>query len=89
MFDLLKESFRQTPDYVVVVDEISSYAVYKISVYMLRNFDYMNARKYAGLALRYKGNPNLTELYYEQFKKADWFVKNTDRALSKTNFVQN
>ena len=85
-YHLFLDNFK---DNFAVVDEISSYAVYKISVYMLRNFDYMNARKYAGLALRYKGNPNLTELYYEQFKKADWFVKNADRALSKTNFVQN
>ncbi|MCW8812000.1 MAG: hypothetical protein OQK65_00590, partial [Chlorobium sp.] len=85
-YHLFLDNFK---DNFAVVDEISSYAVYKISVYMISNFDYANARKYAGLALRYKGNPNLTELYDEQFKKADWFVKNANRVFNKTNFGQN
>jgi hypothetical protein len=83
---LFLDNFR---DYFEVKDEISSYAVYKISEYMLSNFDYVNARKFAGLALRYKGNPNLTELFYEQFKKTEWFVKNSDRVLSETNIKLN
>ncbi|MGB5286970.1 MAG: hypothetical protein WBN42_00630, partial [Ignavibacteriaceae bacterium] len=41
-----------------VKDDLSSYAVYKISEYMLKNFDYINARKMAGFSLRYKGDAN-------------------------------
>ena len=82
-YQLFLENFN---DNFVVNDETSAYAVYAISVYMLRNFDYLNAKKYAALALRYKGNPNLTELLNEQFKKADWFAKNADRVFEKTTF---
>ena len=82
-YQLFLENFN---DNFVVNDETSAYAVYAISVYMLRNFDYLNAKKYAALALRYKGNPNLTELLNEQFKKADWFAKNANRVFEKTTF---
>ena len=85
-YKLFLENFK---DNFQVNNEISGYAVYKISVYMLRNFDYSNARKYAGLALRYKGNPNLTELFNEQFKKAEWFAKNSNRVLDNTTFKLN
>ena len=68
-----------------VEDDLSSYAVYKISMYMLRNFDYLNARKLAGLALRYKGNPNLSELISDHFKKTEWFINNADRVIRETN----
>jgi len=72
-----------------VEDDLNSYAVYKISMYMLRNFDYLNARKLAGLALRYKGNPNLSELISDHFKKTEWFVNNADRILRETNIKFN
>ncbi|MCK7522049.1 MAG: hypothetical protein MZV64_32405 [Ignavibacteriales bacterium] len=64
-----------------VKDELSSYAVYKISEYMLKNFDYINARKMAGFSLRYKGNANLLKLTEEQYKKTEWFFRNAENIL--------
>jgi hypothetical protein len=72
-----------------VKDELSSYAVYKISEHMLKNFDYVNARKMAGFALRYKGNANLLKLTEEHYKKTEWFFKNAENILTETRFELN
>ncbi len=72
-----------------VKDELSSYAVYELSKYMLKNFDYAKARKMAGLALRYKGNFNLQKLTDENSKKTEWFIKNAEHILQETNFKLN
>ena len=71
---------------IEVKDEISSYAVLKLSEYMLQNFDFVNARKMAGISLRYKGNQNLLRLTEENFDKSIWFFKNADVIVSETNF---
>jgi hypothetical protein len=73
-------------DNLEVKDELSSYAVFKLSEYMLKNFDYANARKMAGFALRFKDDSNLLKLTEQQFKKADWFYRNAQRILDETNF---
>jgi hypothetical protein len=72
-----------------VVDELSSYAVYKISEYMLKNFDYVNARKMAGFALRFKGDAKLLSLTEEHYKKTEWFLRNAKRIIDETNFELN
>jgi len=72
-----------------VKDELSSYALYKISEYMLKNYDYVNARKMAGLALRYKGNVNLLKLTEEHYKKTEWFFRNYENILTETRFELN
>jgi len=96
MIDLstsLEEDYRAFLQYfendLVVKDELSSYAVYKISEYMLNNFDYINARKMAGLALRYKGNVNLLKLTEEHYKKTEWFFRNYENILTETRFELN
>jgi hypothetical protein len=96
MIDLstsLEEDYRAFLQYfendLVVKDELSSYAVYKISEYMLNNFDFINARKMAGLALRYKGNVNLLKLTEEHYKKTEWFFRNYENILTETRFELN
>jgi tetratricopeptide (TPR) repeat protein len=96
MIDLstsLEEDYRTFLQYfendLVVKDEMSSYAVYKISEYMLNNLDYVNARKMAGLALRYKGNANLLKLTEEHYKKTEWFFRNAENILTETRFELN
>jgi len=71
---------------IEVKDEISSYAVYKLSEYMLQNFDFVNARKMAGISLRYKGNANLLKLIEENYSKTIWFFKNSEEVLSETDY---
>jgi hypothetical protein len=72
-----------------VKDELSSYAVFKLSEYMLQNFDYIRARKMAGLALRFSGNFNLLKLTEENSKKSEWFIRNGDSILKEKNFELN
>ena len=72
-----------------VKDEISSYAVLKLSEYMSQNFDYVRARKMAGFALRYRSNVDLLKLTEENSKKSEWFFKNAERILSETKFELN
>ncbi|NNJ52989.1 MAG: hypothetical protein HKP17_07440 [Ignavibacteriaceae bacterium] len=66
-----------------VKDFYSSYAALKLSQYMLQNFDYLNARKLAGLSLRYKNDNGLVEYKKENFRKAEWFHKNAGRILDE------
>jgi len=61
----------------------SSYAAFKLSKYMLENYDFVNARKYAALSLRYKDENIFFTAMQEQFKKADWFVKNANKVFGK------
>jgi hypothetical protein len=70
-----------------VNDELSCYAVFKLSEYMLKNYDFLNARKMAGLALRYKENPNIHNLVQEHHLKTEWFYKSADRIMKETKFV--
>jgi hypothetical protein len=56
---------------------------------MLINSDFINARKFCGLALRYTVNPNLFNLVNEHYTKTEWFVKNAERVLSETKFIMN
>jgi hypothetical protein len=72
-----------------VKDELSSYAVYKISEYMLKNFDYNNARKMAGFSIRYKVDANLLKLTEEHYKKTEWFFRNAENILTETRFELN
>ncbi|MCK7524803.1 MAG: hypothetical protein MZV64_47955 [Ignavibacteriales bacterium] len=51
----------------------SSYAAFKLSQYMLENYDFVNARKYAALSLRYKERNIFLTAMQAQFEKASWF----------------
>jgi hypothetical protein len=72
-----------------VKDELSSYAILKLSEYMLRNFDYANARKMAGFALRFKENENFLRLTEDNYKKSEWFFKFSKQILEQTKFSLN
>jgi len=71
-----------------IVDDIeSSFAALKLSQYMLTNGDFVNARKYAALSLRYKNGNMFLNAMQDQFEKASWFVKNSSRVLDKFVYV--
>jgi hypothetical protein len=72
-----------------VKDEKSSYAVFKISEFKLKNLDFINANKMAALSIRYKGNTDLLKLTGEHYKKTGWFLKNADKILGEINFNLN
>ena len=81
-YELFLSNFKNSFE---IKDEVSSYAVYKLSVYMLQMGDYANARKMAGISLRYRDNPNLFLLCDENFSKADWFVRNAEKIKININ----
>ncbi|MCH7773203.1 MAG: hypothetical protein IH784_02205 [Bacteroidetes bacterium] len=61
----------------------SSYAGFLLSKYMLANNDFVNARKMAGLSLRYDSDINFNIILQEQFSKTRWFLSNGDQLLNK------
>jgi hypothetical protein len=61
----------------------SSYAAFKLSKYMLGNYDFVNARKYAALSLRYKERNIFLTVMQTQFEKASWFLKNSNQVMDK------
>ncbi|HEX9251339.1 MAG TPA: hypothetical protein VF870_03810 [Ignavibacteriaceae bacterium] len=71
----------------IVNNIISSFAAFRLSNYMLANNDFINARKYAALSLRYKENNMFYTAMQEQFEKADWLVKNSIKFLDKFVYV--
>jgi hypothetical protein len=72
-----------------VNDEISSYALYKLSNYMLQNFDYVRARKMAVIATRFRGNPDLLNLVENYSRKTEWFLKNAEYVFKEIKFSLN
>jgi hypothetical protein len=71
-----------------IVDNIqSSYAAFKLSQFMLDNNDYVNARKYAALSLRFKNGNLFFSAMQEQFEKAIWFFKNSNQVLDDFKYV--
>ena len=70
---------------IFITDFYSAYAVYKLSNYMLMNFDFRNARKMAALAKRYRNRQHLNLLWQDNFEKAEWFYYNADEFLQQFN----
>ena len=59
-----------------------AYVLYRFSKYLLKNNDFINARKLASLANR----KSFDSVYYfaikEQFEKCNWFIKNYERVIN-------
>lgn len=76
----VKKSLNKT----FIVDDIeSSYAAFKLSEYMMLKGDYINARKYAALCLRYREYNPFYFVMQQNFAKANWFYFNAVKELSK------
>ncbi len=83
-YDLFLNQFGKNFD---VTDFAGSYAMFKLSNYMLQNLDFARARKTAALALRYKGDFNYNEIIKANYLKADWFYKNQGDVLRNTSIT--
>lgn len=77
---------KQFDKTLIVNDEASAYAVYRLSEYAMKHLDYMRARRLAALSLRYKAEKKFSYIVMEQLKKSDWMYKNT---YLKNNFITN
>jgi hypothetical protein len=69
-------------DKTYTIDDIeSSYAVYKLSQYLLEQGNYSSSRKIAALSLRFKiGNPFYTS-FKQNYDKVNWFYYNADKKI--------
>ena len=76
--------FKRT---IAVDDYRSSYAVYKLSQFMLENLDFKRARKMAAMSSRYSGDISFTKLQNENYKKCTWMYFHGDKFLKE--FVYN
>lgn len=67
----------------------SSYAVFKLSQYLLEIGIYNNSRKMAALSLRYKtGNP-FYFTFKQNYDKVNWFYSNADIKIAKFKYQIN
>lgn len=66
---------------------ISSYAVFKISEYMLSNLDFKGARKTAVLAMRHLETNNFMTILKGYYEKCDWIFKNHKKILDDSKFL--
>lgn len=74
-------------DRTITVDNYeSSFAVYRISVYLRSHLDFIKARKMAALAMRYNTDKNYNFILHENFKKTEWLHDNANEILSSINF---
>lgn len=81
--DMFINQFHRT----ITVDSYeSSFAVYKLSVYLRSHLDFTRARKMAALAMRYDGDLNFNFILSENYKKSDWLYVNGNKILSSINF---
>lgn len=68
-----------------ITDISSAYAVFRISEFMIENFDFRNARKMAALARRYRELEHLNQLWNKNFEMAEWFYYNAEEFLNQFN----
>lgn len=74
---------------IIIDDFSSSYATYLLSNYMIKNFDFLLARKMAGLSMRFSKDASHLNILKENYKKSDWLYANADSLLTDLNIVVN
>lgn len=73
----------------IINNYISSYAAFKLSQYLLDNFDFENARRYSVLSLKYNEDKNFYSVLKDNSNKVNWFNENGDLLLKRINIVIN
>ncbi len=82
-YELFVKNFDKT---IHVKDYSASYAMYKLSIYMLENMDFSSARKMSALSLRYNADENFNYILQNNYIKTDWFYYNGERILKQLIF---
>ena len=82
-YKLFIKNFNKT---IKIKDYSSSYAVYKLSIYMLENLDFLTARKMAALSLRYNYDKNFNYILQSNFDLTDWFYYNGEKTLKQFQY---
>jgi hypothetical protein len=84
-YDIFLKQFEKR---LIVNDYHSSYGTFVLSKYMMKNFDFLLARKMAGLSMRYREDDDYLNILEENYIKSDWFYTNSDILLSKMKIVE-
>ncbi len=84
-YDLFMKNFQNR---IEVNDYASSFAMYKLSNYLLVHLDFKRARKIAALAERFDSDKNFRIILDSNYKKADWFYKNYSDILNNLKIYQ-
>ena len=62
----------------------SSYAMFKLSNYMLNHLDFDNAEQTASLALKFYSDKNFETTLQNNYSKIIWFKENAEQVLKNT-----
>ena len=49
---------------------------------MMKNFDFLLARKMAGLSMRYRDDADYLNILIENYEKTEWLYANSDSLLA-------
>jgi hypothetical protein len=79
---------KQFEKRLIVKDYHSSYGMFLLSKYMMKNFDFLLARKMAGLSMRYREDANYLNILKENYKKTEWLYANSDSLLADMKIVE-
>ena len=83
-YKLFLKNFDKT---IRIKDYASSYAIYRLSIYMLENLDFQDARKMAALSLRYSSDNNFNNILQSNFDLTDWFYYNGETTLKQFHYI--
>ncbi len=90
--EILQEDYniflKQFEKRLIVNDYHSSYGLFLLSKYMMKNFDFLLARKMAGLSMRYRDDASYLNILEENYKKTEWFFTNADSLLTDMKIVE-
>ncbi len=84
-YDIFLKLFEKR---LIVNDYHSSYGTFALSKYMMKNFDFLLARKMAGLSMRYREDINYLNILKENYNKTEWFYTNSDSLLADMKIVE-
>jgi len=84
-YDIFLKLFEKR---LIVNDYHSSYGSFALSKYMMKNFDFLLARKMAGLSMRYRENISYLNILKENYIKTEWFYTNSDSLLADMKIVE-
>ena len=73
---------KQFEKRLIVNDYHSSYGIFLLSKYMMKNFDFLLARKMAGLSLRFREDAGYLNILVENYEKTEWLYANSDSLLA-------
>jgi len=79
---------KQFEKRLIVNDYHSSYGMFLLSKYMMENFDFLLARKMAGLSMRYRDDADYLNILMENYEKTEWLYANSDSLLADMKILE-